>query len=51
MERLAFEASEIDSNGITVATVDRLKINSITDNNEDVTGYIYNYIININIYS
>ncbi|KMQ96576.1 zinc finger ccch domain-containing protein 15-like protein [Lasius niger] len=37
MERLAFEASEIDSNGITMATTDRLKVNSITEDNEDVT--------------
>ncbi|KAM0728347.1 Zinc finger CCCH domain-containing protein 15-like protein [Formica fusca] len=36
-ERLAFEASEIDTNGITVATVDRLKVNSIADNNKDIT--------------
>lgn len=41
MERLAFEASEIDSNGITVATADRLKVNNITDNNKDITGYNY----------
>lgn len=41
MERLAFEASEIDSNGITMATTDRLKVNSITEDNEDVTGYNY----------
>ena len=40
-DRLAFEASEIDTNGITVATVDRLKVNSISENNMDITG---NYI-------
>lgn len=37
-ERLAFEASEIDTKGITVATVDRLKVNNVADNNKDVTG-------------
>lgn len=41
MDRLAFEASEIDTNGITVATVDRLKVNNVTDNNKDITGYNY----------
>lgn len=34
MDRLALEASEIDSSGITVASVDRLKNNEVT-NNED----------------
>ncbi|XP_076178467.1 zinc finger CCCH domain-containing protein 15 homolog [Ptiloglossa arizonensis] len=34
MDRLALEASEIDSTGITVANVDRLKHNEVT-NNED----------------
>ncbi|XP_076668084.1 zinc finger CCCH domain-containing protein 15 homolog [Andrena cerasifolii] len=36
MDRLALEASEIDSTGITVATSDRLKTNE-TENNEDST--------------
>ncbi|XP_072754738.1 zinc finger CCCH domain-containing protein 15 homolog [Anoplolepis gracilipes] len=36
-ERLAFEASEIDTNGITVATADRLKVDSVVNNNEDIT--------------
>ena len=36
MDRLALEASEIDSTGITVATSDRLK-NNETENNEDST--------------
>lgn len=37
MDRLALEASEIDSTGITVATSDRLK-NNEAENNEDSTG-------------
>lgn len=37
MDRLALEASEIDSTGITVANVDRLKHNEVT-NNEDSSG-------------
>lgn len=36
-DHLAFEASEIDSKGITVAAEDRLKANDITDNDEDTT--------------
>ena len=36
MDRLALEASEIESTGITVATSDRLKTNE-TENNEDST--------------
>lgn len=36
MERLASEASEIDTKGITVASVDRLKAQNVTDT--DVTG-------------
>lgn len=36
MDRLAFEASEIDTSGITVAQVDRLK-NNIEMNNENLT--------------
>ena len=36
MDRLALEASEIDSTGITVATSDRLKTNE-AENNEDST--------------
>lgn len=41
MDRLAFEASEIDINGITVAAADRLKTSNTTDNNIDTTGYKY----------
>lgn len=37
-DRLAFEASEIDTKGITVAAADRLKANNVTDNDEDATG-------------
>lgn len=37
MDRLAFEASEIDSSGITVATTDRLK-NNTDANSETPTG-------------
>lgn len=37
MDRLAFEPSEIDTSGITVAAVDRLKDDKVT-NNEDSTG-------------
>jgi len=40
-DRLAFEASEIDSNGITVAAEDRLKASNTTDNNIDTTGCNY----------
>ncbi|KYN20199.1 Zinc finger CCCH domain-containing protein 15 like protein [Trachymyrmex cornetzi] len=40
-DRLAFEASEIDSNGITVAAEDRLKASNTTDNNKDTTGCNY----------
>ncbi|XP_077264421.1 zinc finger CCCH domain-containing protein 15 homolog [Temnothorax americanus] len=36
-DRLAFEASEIDINGITVAAEDRLKASNATDNNKDTT--------------
>lgn len=43
-DRLAFEASETDTNGITVAATDRLKVNSVAENDKDVTGTIYNYI-------
>lgn len=38
-DRLAFEASEIDTKGITVAAMDRLKANEVDDDNtEDSTG-------------
>lgn len=38
-ERLAFEVSETDTKGITVAAVDRLKANEVDDkNSEDTTG-------------
>ncbi|EFN75875.1 zinc finger CCCH domain-containing protein 15 homolog [Harpegnathos saltator] len=36
-ERLAFEASETDTTGITVAAADRLKINNVADNDKNVT--------------
>lgn len=42
-ERLAFEASETDTTGITVAAADRLKVNSVANDDENVTGTIYNY--------
>ncbi|XP_032689371.1 zinc finger CCCH domain-containing protein 15 homolog [Odontomachus brunneus] len=35
-DRLAFEASETDTMGITVAAADRLKVNSIADNDKNV---------------
>lgn len=37
MDRLAFEASEIDTNGITVARTDRLK-NNTSEDKENSTG-------------
>lgn len=37
MDRLAFEASETDTMGITVASTDRLKPNSLSENNKDST--------------
>lgn len=49
-ERLAFEASEIDTNGITVATADRLKVNSVADNNKDITGINIIISLDINIF-
>lgn len=42
-DRLAFEASETDSTGITVAKTDRLKVNNAVENDKDVEG---NYFIN-----
>jgi len=41
MECLAFEASEIDTNGITVAAADRLKAHDIADNSKEATGKKY----------
>ncbi|KAL6432346.1 hypothetical protein ACFW04_006755 [Cataglyphis niger] len=49
-ERLVFEASEIDTNGITVATEDRLKVNSVADNNKDITGINIIILLDINIF-
>lgn len=43
-DRLAFEASETDTTGITVAAADRLKVNSVVDNDKNVAGTIYNYV-------
>lgn len=46
-ERLAFEVSEINTKGITIAAADRLKANNVTNNDEDITGnnqYILNKI-------
>ncbi|KAH0946095.1 hypothetical protein HN011_011848 [Eciton burchellii] len=37
MECLAFEASEIDTNGITVAVADRLKAHDIAENGKEAT--------------
>ncbi|KAF7410526.1 hypothetical protein HZH68_004907 [Vespula germanica] len=37
MERLAFEASETDTTGITVASIDRLKANGTAEDNKDST--------------
>lgn len=40
MERLAFEASETDTTGITVASIDRLKANGTAEDNKDNTGNV-----------
>lgn len=49
-ERLAFEASETDTMGITMAAADRLKANSVADKNDkDATGNSYlDYELTIN---
>lgn len=40
-ERLAFEASETDTTGITVAAADRLKANNVIENDKDAAGNFF----------
>ena len=41
LDRLTFEASEIDTAGITIAKEDRLKSNNVSETNHKESGKIF----------